>query len=306
MKYVIGSTIVMDEIHFPKKTGSVTVPGGAGIYALAGARLFDDDVLPVPGGGKDFQELFGKWFEENHISMEGIRITSGKTPRNLIQYYEDGERSEIPLYGEAHYHLAEVKPEYLEEAFRKARGIYLFRNSDSEFWEPVCAMKDHSCAKVLWEIAADCAYAENIETVQRIAQKMDILSLNITEAKRLTGVGEEETIRELSSWDVPLIFLRMGDRGCAMIRGTDVIRVPAGEGVQVIDPTGGGNSSSGAVLVGYCEGKSPLVCARMGNQAAAMCISVYGVPEQITERMRSEARTYAESQMTEREGSDAE
>ena len=295
MKYVIASTIVTDEIHFYGREEPVTVPGGAGIYALAGARLFADDVVPVPGGGEDFAALFGKWFADNAISMEHVTVTTEHTPQNIIQYFADGERSETPRFGFAHYHTAEVRPEYLEEAFREADGIYIFRNADSAFWDSVLSMKRDSRAKVLWEIALDAARPGMLREVRRIAESVEILSINRTEAKALTGKDEEGALEVLSSWDVPLIFYRRGAEGSVMLAGGEKIEVPAKSGVKVVDPTGGGNSSSGAVLVGYCEGKCPAECALMGNLAAQMCIEVYGVPERITPKMRQAALKYIQA-----------
>ena len=75
-----------------------------------------------------------------------------------------------------------------------------------------------------------------------------------------------------------------------MITPEEAVYVPSQTGVHVADPTGGGNSSSGAVLYGFCEGFSPEICGVMGSISAAMCISQYGVPEEITEEMRQKAR----------------
>ncbi len=288
-KYIAASTIVTDEIHFPGRREAVTVPGGAGIYALCGMKLFTDDVLPVPGGGEDFKSLFGSWFSRNGIPMEGIRISTEKTPLNIIRYDEDGGRTETPRYGENHYHEVEVKPEYLETVFPHAKGVYIFRNSERSFWEPVLRMKHMSGVPVMWEIAADAAYPENMKAVRTLAEEVEILSINETEAAALTGLGPEYAAEELLSWKVPLIFLRRGSRGCSMFSGGFREDIPSAAVTDVVDPTGCGNSSSGAVLVGWCEGRAPRECAWMGNMAAAMCIRQYGVPEIISPEMRRRA-----------------
>jgi sugar/nucleoside kinase (ribokinase family) len=46
-----------------------------------------------------------------------------------------------------------------------------------------------------------------------------------------------------------------------------------------VDTTGGGNSSSAAVLYAYCEGYEPKMAAAMGSAAAAVIISQFGVPD---------------------------
>ena len=162
------------------------------------------------------------------------------------------------------------------------------------FWEEVLKLKNSSKAKVMWEIAADATYYENLGEVERIAKQMDAVSLNMTEAKNLFGTEDsQEIIHNLQSWNIELIFLRRGAKGAIMITPCEAIEVPSQPNVNVVDPTGGGNSSTGAVLCGLVEGYSPEACGKMGSISAAMCISQHGVPEFITVDMRSEARKRA-------------
>jgi sugar/nucleoside kinase (ribokinase family) len=152
-------------------------------------------------------------------------------------------------------------------------------------------MKQNSDATVMWEIANDATNVDNLSIVKKIAQKVDILSINLTEAKNLLGMEDfEEIVREFQSWHLKLIFLRRGSKGAIMITPSQSIAVPAESEVKVVDPTGGGNSSSGGVLYGYCEGYDLETCGRMGSISAAMCISQYGVPAKITPEMREKAK----------------
>lgn len=282
MKYIIASTAVTDEIRFADGKRVEKVAGGAGIYALCGLKRWCDDVLLITGVGADYKEIYGKWYEDNGISMEGLIVKDEKTPHNVIQYFSDGEREETPLYGGDHYCKIEVTPKDLEPYFHTAKGIYIFKNSNEEFWNEILQMKKTSQAIVMWEIANDATYLQNLQAVKRIAQELDILSINLTEAKNLLGKDEtEDIVKEFRSWGLKLVFLRRGSQGAIMITPEGVTEVPAEKNVNVIDPTGGGNSSSGAVLYGFCEGYEAEICGRMGSVSAAMCISQYGVPEKV-------------------------
>lgn len=290
MKYIIASTAVTDEIHFADGKRVEKVAGGAGIYALCGVKLWCDDVMIATGVGTDFQGIYGKWYEENHISMEGLIIKDEKTPHTVINYFEDGEREEIPLYGADHYKKIETVPEDLKPYFESAKGIYIFKNSNPEYWKKIIEYKKNSSAKVMWEIGSDATYPENYQNVKEIAKHMDVFSINLTESRNMMGKDDlEEIIKEYQSFDIPLVFLRRGAAGAVMITSEEVTYVPSQKNVDVVDPTGGGNSSSGAVLYGFCEGFSPEKCGIMGSISAAMCLGQYGVPEKITEEMRQEA-----------------
>ena len=159
MDYIIASTVVTDEIRFADKKTVEKKAGGAGIYALCGIRLWCDSVMPVTGVGKDYAEMFGEWYKKNHISMDGLIQKDEKTPYNVIQYFEDGERSETALYGADHYRKIEVTPKELEPYFQTAKGIYIFKNTSPEFWNGILPMMESSfqtrsrAAAVMWEIA---------------------------------------------------------------------------------------------------------------------------------------------------------
>lgn len=289
MKYVVVSAVVTDEIHFPD--GDVKIaPGGAGFYALCGLRLWSDQVVAVTGIGEDYEKLHGEWYRRNHISMEGFRIKDARSPYTIVEYFPDGERIETPALGLEHFRSLETTGEELVPYLDSAEGMYIFRNLDPDFWNGFLKNKKDSSCKIMWEIAADAAQKENLETVRDIAGQLHAFSINMTEAKSLFGTSDrEQIIEELRSWGLELIFLRQGAKGAVMITADEVVEVPSQPDVQVVDATGGGNSSTGAVLCGLVEGRSLEICGRMGSISAAMCISQYGVPEEITEEMRKEA-----------------
>ncbi len=289
MKYVVVSAVVTDEIHFPD--GDVKIaPGGAGFYALCGLRLWSDQVVAVTGIGEDYEKLHGEWYRRNHISMEGFRIKDARSPYTIVEYFPDGERIETPALGLEHFRSLETTGEELVPYLDSAEGMYIFRNLDPDFWTGFLKNKKDSSCKIMWEIAADAAQKENLETVRDIAGQLHAFSINMTEAKSLFGTSDrEQIIEELRSWGLELIFLRQGAKGAVMIAADEGVEVPSQPDVQVVDATGGGNSSTGAVLCGLVEGRSLEICGRMGSISAAMCISQYGVPEEITEEMRKEA-----------------
>ncbi len=103
MKYIIASTAVTDEIRFADGKTVERVAGGAGIYALCGMRLWTEEVLLVTGVGADYRDIYGRWYEDNGISLEGLIVKDQRTPHNIITYFADGEREETPLYGPEHY-----------------------------------------------------------------------------------------------------------------------------------------------------------------------------------------------------------
>ncbi|SCP97250.1 carbohydrate kinase family protein [Anaerobium acetethylicum] len=300
MDYVVGSTAVTDELHFPDGKVMNNLAGGAGIYALAGIRLWCDSVEIVTGVGEDYADIYGDWYKKNNLSMNGLRVRAEKTPHNVITYFEDGERDEVPLYGADHYLSVEARPEDLEGYFETSKGIYIFKNSNSAFWDRILEMKKRGNARVMWEIASDAATFENKDEVKKIAGQIDVFSINRTEAFSLLKTNDMgEVIEEFKKWNIPLIFLRRGKDGAYMIAGGGVFEALSLKDISVVDATGGGNSSSAAVLYGFCEGRSPLEAGLMGSISAAMCLAQYGVPAVIDSQMRHHANDLLKKMMEE-------
>lgn len=305
MDYIIASTVVTDEIRFADKKTVEKKAGGAGVYALCGIRLWCDGVMPVTGVGKDYGEMFGEWYKKNHISMDGLIEKDEKTPYNVIQYFEDGERSETALYGADHYRKIEVEPKELEPYFQTAKGIYIFKNTSPEFWNRILPIMEsnfqtHSqTAAVMWEIANDSTCPECLEEVRRIAGHVDVFSINLTEARNLFGTESLDKIigkfREWMDSYLQMVFLRRGSKGAVMVTREETVYVPTVDHVNVVDPTGGGNSSSGAVLYGWCSGHTPKECGLMGSISAAMCLEQYGVPDEIGMEKREAAQRLLET-----------
>lgn len=279
MKYIIASTAVTDEIILSGNESGIRAAGGAGIYALCGIKLWSDEVLLVTGIGQDFKQMYGAWFKKNKISMEGLLVKGQRTPYNVIRYYENGEREENAKYGKEHYHSMEVTADDLKPYFQTAAGIYVFRDTNPEFWIPFLEEKSKSNINVLWEIAANAAVLQNVESVERIAKEVEVFSINESETGKLFGTEEINVmIQSFQKWKIPLVFLRCGAKGAFMITPDSVEFVSSVENADVKDPTGGGNSSSAAVLYGFCENETPSVCGKMGSIAAELCIKQYGVP----------------------------
>ncbi len=233
MDYIVASTAVTDEIRFSDGKTVEKVAGGAGIYALCGMKLWSDSVLLATGVGADYREIYGEWYETNGISMEGLLVKDEKTPHTVIQYFEDGERTETPLYGPDHYKKIEITREDLKPYFSASKGIYIFKNDSPDFWEKILEMKKESSAVVMWEIANDATCLEKKKHVREIASRLDILSINMTEARALLGLEKkEDIIQEFQSWNLRLVFLRQGARGAVMITPKEAVEVPSCQGVR--------------------------------------------------------------------------
>jgi sugar/nucleoside kinase (ribokinase family) len=279
MDYLIVSTAVTDEIRFAGSSAAspLITGGGAGLYAYSGARLWADDVALLCGKGNDFSDTLGPRFIECGISTAAMFPVDAKTPRTLVRYLSNGERIETPLYGDSHYQCFVAGIDQIAPHCPGCRGMYIFREADdSLFWDQLLTLKGRHQFVLLWELSAASAVPEKREQVISVASRVDILSINRTETASLFDCDEEAAPDRLAAAGIPLVFYRRGKDGALMIRGGERITVPPEESFSVTDPTGAGNSSSGAVLVGCCQGRSPEAAGMMGSIAAGFTIMQHG------------------------------
>lgn len=281
MKYYIGSTSVIDNLYFPNGEIVDGMAGGAGIYALAGAKLWSDEVHLVCSVGNDYQEKFNDWYKRNNLQMDFLHFIENKTPITEVYYQPNGERQEISKYGSAYYKKFEFSCQDFLKLTNKECGVYVFRNAEDDFWKPY-VQRNSKKATVLWKIAADACFPKWLSKVKKILPLIDVFSLNITEAHSLFQTQEDgELLNILHALQMPLIFLRLGKKGQVFLKEGRSYFVPSIKNAKVIDVTGGGNSSSGAVLVGWCSGYSIEEIGKMANQSAIMCLAQFGVPRDI-------------------------
>ena len=103
----------------------------------------------------------------------------------------------------------------------------------------------------------------------------------------LSRILRVQCITALQYLDVDLTLFRVGERGAYVVTPTDVIYLPPAPG-PVVDPTGCGNTSTGAALYAYAEGMSPLMVGILANVASSMNIRQYGIIPDFAE-VRTEA-----------------
>jgi sugar/nucleoside kinase (ribokinase family) len=291
MKYLVVSTAVLDIIVLPNGITQNPVLGGAGIYALSGIKVWHDDVKIITGIGEDFLASPGEWFARNNLTTSGLIIKDKHTPRTTIHYFDDGERVEAPVYGADHYHrLMASAADVSDHCAADTVGVYVFRDTAPEFWQALIGLKAKYHFKLMWELNASVAAPERLPEVIAVLNHCDIFSLNKQEALTLFSVNRiEDAITNLQSLRRPLVYFRIGEAGAYIITPENHHHIPPVPNVHVVDPTGAGNSSSGAVLVGYCQGQGPVTIGTMGAISAAYCLAQYGPPRLLDNSVRRQA-----------------
>lgn len=296
-QYIVASGVGTDTVSFPDGRRMENVPGGAGFYALVGLFLWSDSVLIVCGVGPEYLARHGAWYTSNACSTEGLVVRGQITPTSQIMYFEDGEREDKPDVGL--HEFRRLDPEVADvEAWvsDKTRGVYTFKHLAPDYLDGLIALRRKHGFKLMWEISADAAIPQNLEKIEGYFPNIDVFSINRTEACTLYGTQDIDAIvHRICEKAVNWVYLRMGEAGAYVIAENKPYFSPSVQMLNVVDPTGCGNSSSAGVLCGLCEGASPLQAGLMGSISAAYTLQQFGPPEAITAQTRSEARRLLEA-----------
>ena len=274
---LVHGGILIDDLAFIDGRRLDGVLGGAALHALAGAALWDDDVLLIGGVGQDADVDILPWMDAAKLSSAALKIDGEFTPRNIFVYRADGTRTETPAFGPEHF--ARLQPGAVDLAARLpgARGAYVFRDADLEFWTPaLAAARDHG-VPLLWEISAEACTPSREADIATITHQIDGLSLNLEEAAAIFGAKSRRAlIEDVRRLGARVAFLRCGAAGSVVIWAQETVSLPAYP-AAVVDVTGAGNAYGGGALAGLANGADPVRAGQMGAIASRFALGQNGL-----------------------------
>lgn len=118
----------------------------------------------------------------------------------------------------------------------------------------------------------DIDNAWQLEAIRR----SDVVLMNRREAKRLTGLDDDEAVvKEMRKLGAELILLKRGEEGLLAARGDQRVQAP-GLDVEAKDATGAGDSVAGAMIYGVLHDLPLEKLAVLGNATGAAKVQNIG------------------------------
>ena len=201
MKYVCGCGIIVNRIRYDDGRLIEDIMGGGGFFAYSGLLFSDPESLFVAGVGKDFDKFYGKWFDDNNVSREGIKLRVDYCPYDELEYLPDGRWRPHSIYTEEYRARAlsecHVYAHDLEPYLTDCKGIYIGAPLDKVYIDTMIKLREKYGFKMMWECVIDPAINEKTKPrIIEIAKSMDIWSLNRPESFLLFDVDSEEAAIE--------------------------------------------------------------------------------------------------------------
>lgn len=287
MDYVIAGNVMIDSVRFQDgRTSDRKNMGGPSVFAYSGVRVWTDKAKLVCNVGEDFHPYFHEWVEKNAVDMSGIKVKCDHCNHSYLVYHEDGTygQDDNATYFRSDWQqdlgYMKTTPEEIGEHTKVGgvKGVYLAQNVDHVFWTKLGAIKKRDSFKMMWEIEAPSAYKMYMDAVLYALLSVDIFSINYQEAQNLFEVtSEEECIQAIQALPVACTLFRVGKKGVFVITPSEHVFVPSIIFDAETDPTGCGNTSTGAALYAFCEGYDALAIGVTANVASALNVRQFGV-----------------------------
>lgn len=245
----------LDVLH----VGGTPTPsaGGAGLYtALAAARAGADVTMLAPRPDPMPPELAPA---TEMIDWVGPVVPPGRLPRFEIGYHPDGE---LRLFVETAGAEPELSPDLLDDIADIPPLAFVVPFLDADLQQRfVRTLADRGCLTVASTYAK--AAVEERPTVFATAAVADLGFCNRAEAEILFGGSDRA-----AAGPGRLRFVTLGAEGALVFQGDHrtAVRAPV---VEVVDPTGAGDTFCGTTLARLVAGDHPVVAARAGARAAS-------------------------------------
>ena len=273
---IIGNLTIDDVIHSDGSSQMGTL-GGNSVHAAAGALTWVGDVGVVARCGADFPAAALSRLREAGADTGGIRPVEGPTVRTWVIYEADGTRNWV--YRTPRGRGAEVAPwpadipgGWLDRvppvvhvaAMPLAAASAIVRSVRARAAATVITLDTHED----WRRGAEVLDA---------ARLVDVFAPSRAELAELTGHDDpQRAAASLLAAGVKCVVVKLGGDGALVaMPGSPPARVPAAH-VDVVDPTGAGDSFCGGFAAGLALGEDPAGAAWRGCVTAAAAIGAAG------------------------------
>ncbi len=243
MSLLVVGSIAFDSIETPNGTVDDALGGSASFFSVVSSFFTTPRLVGVVG--EDFPDEHRKLFASRKIDTAGLVTAKGKTFRWKGRYHQDMNTRDTL---EVHLNVFGTFEPVLPETFRDSEYVFLANGLPqlqarvlSQVTKPKLVLAD---TMDLW---IDTQRADLLQLLPRI----DGLLLNDSEAKLLTG--ESNLVRAghaVQKLGPKFVILKKGEHGAMLFHDERIFVVPAFPSMNVVDPTGAGDSFAGGIL-GY-------------------------------------------------------
>jgi sugar/nucleoside kinase (ribokinase family) len=252
--------------------------GGTANVAVWLSRLGKEAKFVGAAGDDLFGEFFKRDLDKERVSHLLAIDSEHSTGVCTSLVGERGERTMITYRGANDYLSKEHIDAHLEQIldldvlyFTGYSFISDVTRDSIEHLLKQC--KEYECE--VWLNPGASNILNNIH-IDIIKEYVDVLLLNIEEAKELTGQSDAHAIINHLGHLSNFIIMTMGADGCLLSNNGEVIHTSALNVANVVDTTGAGDAFAAGFIAGYLDTQTMEECSKLGHETAAKVITKLG------------------------------
>lgn len=287
----IGS-VVIDDIVLPDGQTRMGMLGGGATHAAMGMRVWSGRVALLATLGRDVPETDRRKLARA-FDLRGLARRDAPSPRAWQLYEHDGRRAHVDRTDADLFMAMCPRPDELPTEYAGASGARLECDAPDPLREWMARLRAAGCGRILWEPWNVFCRPENRELFGQLAPLLDVVSPNLLQAQRLTGLKDpQQVLAALLEAGVRVAVLRMGKSGSLVAgQGEAAVAVPAVPVANIVDVTGAGNAYCGGFLVGLAETGDLGQAGRYGAVSASFVLEQFGAMFTLEDlRARAEQR----------------
>ena len=243
MSILVVGSVAFDSVKTPYGEAEESIGGSATYFSAAASFYTPVDIVAVVG--RDFPRESLQFLSERHVDLSGLEVADGQTFRWAGEYepnMNDRQTLDTQLNVFADFHPN------LTDRHREQPFVFL-ANIDPELQGSVLHQTIHP--KLIVCDTMDFWISGKREALLETLTKVDVLIINDSEARELVDdYNLARAANQILDLGPRAVVIKRGEHGATLITNGNYFSVPAFPVLNVIDPTGAGDSFAGG-FVGY-------------------------------------------------------
>ena len=292
MSLLVVGSVALDTVETPFGVATDALGGSATFFAAAASLFCDVQLVGVVGSDFPVRQL--DFLGGRGVDLRGLEQVDGESFRwsGVYSYDLNSRETRDTRLGV----FADFQPR-IPEAFRDAEWVFL-GNIDPvlqlDVLEQVRAPRLVACDTMNYWING------KREDLLRLLRRVDLLLVNDTEARELSGdFNLLRAARWIQQQGPDMVIVKKGEHGAILFAGDTIFFTPGYPLEEVFDPTGAGDAFAGGFM-GYlarCGSLAPDDLRRAmvyGSALGSFAVEKFSVerliglqPEEVQSRVRS-------------------
>lgn len=236
---VVGS-VALDSVETPVERRNDVLGGAATFFSLAASNYVPVHLVGIVG--EDFPQEHVALLRSRSIDLDGLEQVPGKTFRWTGRYHDDmnnRDTLDTQLNVFEHFHPK------LPERARQAKYLFLGNIHPALQLEVLEQSKAHFVGLDTMNLWIGMCREQLCEVLGRV----DAVIVNDSEVRELTGHRNlVQGAKALHALGPRVVVIKKGEHGCALFMGGRMFFAPAYPLVEVVDPTGAGDTFAGGFM----------------------------------------------------------